>query len=93
MTSAVGSEKSGRRPHSQDGGSRVAAEPLLHDAAETRSILGNAVSEDWLKRKAGLGLIPHTRLGRYAYWSDENIEQLIRENFCDPNNYGRKPRL
>lgn len=68
-------------------------EPLLHDAAETRRILGNAVSEDWLKRKAGLGLIPHTRLGRYAYWSDENIAQLIRENFCDPGDYGRKRRV
>lgn len=76
----------------QRGESAIPVASLLHNAAETRRILGCAVSEDWLKRKAGLGLIPHTRLGRYAYWSDENIEQLIRENFCNPSNYGRKRR-
>lgn len=92
MTPAIESERSDRSTPPRPSETEAPLEPLLHDAAETRRILGNAVSEDWLKRKAGLGEIPHTRLGRYAYWSDENIAQLIQESFCDPKNYGRKRR-
>jgi len=66
--------------------------PLLHDAQETRALLGNAVSVDWLKRKAGAGEIPCTRIGRFVRWSDADIERLIAENYCDPHNYGRKPK-
>lgn len=66
--------------------------PRLHDAAAVRRILGEAVSEDWLKRKAGRGEIPHTRIGRSVRWSDADIERLIAENFCDPADYGRKPK-
>jgi hypothetical protein len=63
---------------------------VLHDAQETSLILAGAVTANWLIRKAGLGLIPHTRVGRFARWSDADIDQIVRENYCDPHNYGRK---
>jgi len=65
---------------------------LLHDAEATSELLGKVVSANWLTRKAGLGLIPCTRIGRRAMWSDNDIAELIRENYCDPRNYGRKRR-
>lgn len=66
--------------------------PLLHDAEETSKILGGAVSAYWLTRHAGRRDIPHTRIGRSAWWSDADIERLVAENYCDPRNYGRKAR-
>ena len=64
--------------------------PLLYTAEEARELLGKARSADWLKRKAGIGLIPCTRIGRTVMWSRADLEELIRANYCDPKNYGRK---
>jgi len=64
----------------------------LHDEVETSRILAGALSPQRLKRLAGLRKIPHTRIGRFARWSDDDIAELIRDGYCDPGNYGRKRR-
>lgn len=66
--------------------------PLLHNAEEASRRLGGVVSANWLMRQAAAGRIPCTQLGKFRAWSEADLEQLVRENFRDPKDYGRKAR-
>jgi hypothetical protein len=70
----------------------VATEPLLYNAAQASERLNGALSPYWLARKAGAGLIPHTRIGRFVRFSEANLAELVANNHRDPADYGRKKR-
>lgn len=70
----------------------VRVEPVLYTPEEASARIGGALSPDRLKRLAGLHRVPHVRIGRFARWRECDIDELVARNFCDPANYGRKPR-
>lgn len=69
-------------------------QPLLYTAEQASQRLGvdddgkPLVSAYWLKRKAGKGLIPHTRLGKSAVWSEQDLADLVEQR----RKVGPKPR-
>ena len=76
--------------------------PLLYDAEQAPARLGTdrkgkpLVSAHWLKRKAGLGLIPCTRIGDRSDWSEQQLLDLIEQRSKGPGapvcDRCRKPR-
>lgn len=51
--------------------------PLLFTPAQAANKLG--VRESWLRRRAGQGTIPCTRLGKHLRFSDADLVQIIRD--------------
>lgn len=72
--------------------------PLLLDAEQASARLGLAsngkplVSAYWLRRKAGLGLIPCTRIGDRSFWSEQDLLALIEQRRKTPRAPGQRPR-
>ena len=70
-------------------------EPLrLYSAEQTRKVIfGQDVADDvrptarWLNRQAGLGRIECTKVGRFTYFSADDIRSLIES--CAVGLYGR----
>jgi transcriptional regulator with XRE-family HTH domain len=85
-----------RASRAKDGGHcehcHATGRQLLLSAEEAAERLGKVVSASWLRRMANEASIPHVRLGRVVCWTEENLLELIRSNYCDPRNYGRKPK-
>lgn len=66
----------------------------LYSAEQAREVMfGQDVADDvrptarWLKRQAGLGLIDCTKVGRFTYFSADDIRSLIES--CAVGLYGR----
>lgn len=74
----------------------AAASQLVYTAEQASRRLGRdgdgepIKSARWLLDEARAGRIPCTRLGGTWCWSEANLRDLVAENYCDPNNYGRK---
>lgn len=51
--------------------------PRLFTSAESAELL--AVPESWLRRKAGLRLIPCTKLGKHLRFSTEDLTQIAKD--------------
>ncbi|MFI6513599.1 hypothetical protein ACIBCT_38850 [Streptosporangium sp. NPDC050855] len=56
--------------------------PKLHTAHETAPLIRKSAS--WLYRQARVRAIPHTRIGSNVFWTDEQIERIIREGVVEP---------
>lgn len=49
---------------------------MRHDAAYVAREIGK--TEQWVKREARAGKLPHSRAGRSYYWDDEDL-RAVRE--------------
>jgi Helix-turn-helix domain len=56
--------------------------PVLYTPEEAAPITGK--SDYWLKRKAGKGEIPHTRLGRTVMFSPADLSEIARNGARKP---------
>lgn len=54
----------------------------LHTTAEAAALL--AVSPSFLKRGATARALPHTRVGRFVRWSDDDLAAIIRAGHTAP---------
>lgn len=69
----------------------LTAEPVWHDAAWAARRLGR--SEDWVRRSAQKGLLPHHKDGRYLRFTEGDIaEYLERTRVAPVEHMGRSRR-
>lgn len=72
--------------------------PLLLDAEQASARLGidsngrPIASPYWLRRKAGLGLIPCTYVGKSPSWSEQDLLDLIEQRRKKPRSIDRRSR-
>jgi hypothetical protein len=57
--------------------------PVLYSPEEAEAILPGKTAH-WLKRKAGKGEIPHTRLGRTIMFSPADLSEIARAGARKP---------
>jgi excisionase family DNA binding protein len=51
--------------------------PLLYTAEEAAERLGTGFPASWLRRKAGEGVIPRTKVGKHMRFSEQNLLDLV----------------
>lgn len=54
----------------------------LHTTAEAAALL--AVSPSFLKRGATARTLPHTRVGRFVRFSDDDLAEIVRRGRVEP---------
>ncbi|GAA3850557.1 helix-turn-helix domain-containing protein [Amycolatopsis tucumanensis] len=72
-TNGPGPEHRGTTPAPPD--ASATAEPLLYTPAQAAEKL--AVPESWLRRKAGLRVIPCTFLGKHLRFSEADLRAIV----------------
>lgn len=71
---------------------RTETKPRLLDANGASEYVGGVKSARWFKDQARAGLIRAYQLGQTWCFAEADLDALIADSFCDPANYGRKPR-
>lgn len=66
--------------------------PRLLDADAASAYVGEVKTPRWFKDQARAGLIKAYQLGQTWCFDQADLDELIANSFCDPANYGRKPR-